>query len=134
MALGHWGGKVIPAIEITTPLKPLNIIKLIANLGALMLVAGLVVLTVRRFAENATTHKSNYYDWYLLGLIWAIALTGIFSQIFRLAEAAPCAFFIYYLHLVFVWMLFAYLPWSKLGHFVYRTVALVYVRMYGRKS
>ena len=134
VALGHWGGKVIPAIEITTPLKPLNIIKLIANLGALMLVAGLVVLTVRRFAENATTHKSNYYDWYLLGLIWAIALTGIFSQIFRLAEAAPCAFFIYYLHLVFVWMLFAYLPWSKLGHFVYRTVALVYVRMYGRKS
>jgi quinone-modifying oxidoreductase subunit QmoC len=29
-------------------------------------------------------------------------------------------------------MLFAYLPWTKLGHFVYRTVALVYVRMYGR--
>ena len=39
---------------------------------------------------------------------------------------------VYYLHLVFVWMLFAYLPWSKLGHFVYRTAALLFVRMYGR--
>ena len=134
VALGHWGGKVIPAIEITTPLKPLNIIKLIANLGAFLLVGGLAILTFRRIFEKQDTHKSNYYDWYLLGVIWAVALTGIFAQIFRLAQTAECAFFIYYLHLVFVWMLFAYLPWSKLGHLVYRTVALVYVRMYGRKG
>ncbi|MCR4666169.1 MAG: quinone-interacting membrane-bound oxidoreductase complex subunit QmoC [Desulfovibrio sp.] len=133
VALGHWGGKVIPAIEITTPLKPLNLIKIIANVGALMLVVGLAMLTIRRFMENKKTHTSNYYDWYLLGVIWAVALTGIFSQIFRLAEAVGPAFLVYYLHLVFVWMLFAYLPWSKLGHLVYRTVALLHVRMYGRK-
>ncbi|MBQ7608823.1 MAG: quinone-interacting membrane-bound oxidoreductase complex subunit QmoC [Desulfovibrionaceae bacterium] len=134
VALGHWGGKIFPAIEVVTPLKPLNLIKIIANVGALMLVVGLIMLTIRRFTENSETHKSNYYDWYLLGIIWAIALTGIFSQVFRLAEAAGPAFLVYYLHLVFVWMLFAYLPWSKLGHFVYRTVALLYVRMYGRKA
>ena len=29
-------------------------------------------------------------------------------------------------------MLFAYLPWSKLGHLVYRTAALVYARRLGR--
>ena len=134
VALGHWGGKVIPAIEITTPLNPLNLIKVIANVGALMLVVGLAMLTLRRLTENKETHNSSYYDWYLLGIIWAVALTGIFSQIFRLAEAAGPAFLVYYLHLVFVWMLFAYLPWSKLGHLVYRTVALLYVRMYGRKG
>ena len=50
----------------------------------------------------------------------------------RLADAIQPAFVVYYLHLVFVWMLFAYLPWSKLGHFVYRTAALLFVRMYGR--
>ena len=31
-----------------------------------------------------------------------------------------------------VFMLFAYLPWSKLGHLVYRTAAITYVRYKGR--
>ncbi|MBF0482903.1 MAG: heterodisulfide reductase subunit E, partial [Desulfovibrionaceae bacterium] len=42
------------------------------------------------------------------------------------------AYPVYYLHLVAVFMLFAYLPWSKLGHLVYRTTALVYARYSGR--
>ncbi len=61
-----------------------------------------------------------------------IALTGVMAQGFRLADAIVPAFVVYYLHLVCVWMLFAYLPWSKLGHILYRTVALLYARMYGR--
>ena len=107
-------------------------VKLLANLGALMLLAGLAVLTVRRCLQDKENHGSNWHDWYLLGIIWAVALTGVLSQCFRLADCVTLAFMVYYLHLVFVWMLFAYLPWTKLGHFVYRTVALVYVRMYGR--
>jgi quinone-modifying oxidoreductase subunit QmoC len=51
---------------------------------------------------------------------------------FRLFDWVYFAYTVYYLHLVFVWMLFAYLPWSKLGHLCYRTAALLYVRMYGR--
>ena len=31
-----------------------------------------------------------------------------------------------------VFMLFAYRPWSKLGHLVYRTTALVYAHQAGR--
>ena len=38
----------------------------------------------------------------------------------------------YYLHLISVFMMIAYLPWSKLGHLAYRTTALVYARMSGR--
>ena len=75
---------------------------------------------------------SNYYDWYLLGVIWAVTLTGIGSEVFRLAGVAPLAFFTYYLHLVSIFMLIAYLPWSKLGHLVYRTTALIYARYVGR--
>ena len=51
-----------------------------------------------------------------------------------LAEAVGQAFLMYYLHIVFVWMLFAYLPWSKPGHIFYHTVALFYVRMNGSKD
>ena len=132
VAFGHWGGKIFPLIDIHTPMHLYNPIKLIANVGAIALFAGLVVLTLRRRRQNGKFFSSNYHDWYLLGIIWAVALTGMFAQLFRLAEAVHCAFFVYYLHLVFVWMLFAYLPWSKLGHLAYRTTALLYTRMYGR--
>ena len=132
VAVGHWGGKVIPLIHIETPMALTFPVKILANLGALMLLAGLAILTVRRVMLNPKFQGSSWYDWYLLGIIWLVAVTGVLSQCFRLADAIVPAFLVYYLHLVFVWMLFAYLPWSKLGHFVYRTAALVYARMYGR--
>lgn len=132
VAIGHWGGKIFPLILIETPM-PMNYwVKIMANIGAFMLIIGLVMLTWRRFVLPSRYQSSSYYDWYLLGIIWAVALTGLFTQLFRLADWIHWAFIIYYVHLVSVWMLFAYVPWSKLGHFFYRTVALVYVKVYGR--
>ncbi|MDR1776968.1 MAG: quinone-interacting membrane-bound oxidoreductase complex subunit QmoC [Desulfovibrio sp.] len=132
VALGHWGGKIVPAIEVHTPMSLTFPVKILANIGALLMLCGLAALTARRLTQDRLNHVSNFQDWYLLGIIWLVACTGILSQCFRLADALKPAFVAYYFHLVFVWMLFAYLPWSKLGHFVYRTAALVYVRMYGR--
>lgn len=132
VAIGHWGGKIIPAILIETPMPQNFWVKIIANIGAWMLIIALIMLTWRRFGLPKGKQSSSYYDWYLLGIIWAVALTGMLTQIFRLADCVHSAFIIYYIHLVAVWMLFAYAPWSKLGHFVYRTVAMVYVKMYGR--
>lgn len=132
VAVGHWGGKVIPAVKLETPLQLSNPVKILANLGALGLLFGLGALTLRRMGLNPKHQGSGFYDWYLLGVIWVVAVTGILSQAFRLLDAVKPAFCVYYLHLVAVWMLFAYLPWSKLGHFVYRTAALTYVRMMGR--
>ncbi|MBL3582512.1 quinone-interacting membrane-bound oxidoreductase complex subunit QmoC [Oleidesulfovibrio alaskensis] len=133
VAAGHWGGKVIPAIALHTPMPLLFPVKILANIGAIMLVVGLAILTHRRRQQDPEKTRSNYYDWYLLNVIWFVTLTGIGAQLFRLADIAPVAYFVYYLHLVSVWMLFAYLPWSKLGHLVYRTAALTYVRMMGRR-
>ncbi|MBG3878446.1 heterodisulfide reductase subunit E [Desulfovibrio oxamicus] len=133
VAVGHWGGKVIPAIAVHTPMPQTFPVKILANIGAVMLLVGLAILTVRRKALDPKKTSSNYYDWYLLGVIWVVAVTGVLSQLFRLAGIAPVAYSVYYVHLVAVWMLFAYLPWSKLGHLVYRTAALTYVRAMGRR-
>lgn len=133
VAVGHWGGKVIPAIAVHTPMPQTFPVKILANIGAVMLLVGLAILTLRRKALDPKKTSSNYYDWYLLGVIWVVAVTGVLSQLFRLAGIAPVAYSVYYVHLVSVWMLFAYLPWSKLGHLVYRTAALTYVRAMGRR-
>lgn len=132
VAVGHWGGKLIPAISLHTPMNLLNPIKILANVGTVLLLVGLTMLTKRRLALEPSKTSSHWYDWYLLYIIWAVGLTGVFSQLLRLADIPNLAYPVYYLHLVSIFMLFAYLPWSKLGHLVYRTVALTYVRSIGR--
>ncbi len=133
VAVGHWGGKLIPVIAVHTPMPLLFPVKILANIGAVLLIVGLIILSCRRRRQDPAKTVSSYYDWYLLNVIWFVGLTGVGAQLFRLADIAPVAYFVYYLHLVSVWMLFAYLPWSKLGHLVYRTAALTYVRMMGRR-
>ena len=115
-----------------TPMPLWSPVKLLANAGAFALVYGLIKLTSRRSALDAAKSTSNWYDWYLISVIWGIAVTGIGSEIFRLIGQKMLAYPTYYLHLIFVFMLIAYLPWSKLGHVVYRTVALAYARKIGR--
>jgi len=134
VAVGHWGGKVIEFIAPVghTPMHLYNPIKILANLGAVALIVGLTLLTRRRMNQDPDKNVSSFYDWYLLVIIWCVALTGILSELLRLANVAVIAYPVYYLHLVSVFMLFAYLPWSKLGHLVYRTTALVYARYVGR--
>ncbi|MFW5488316.1 MAG: quinone-interacting membrane-bound oxidoreductase complex subunit QmoC [Desulfovibrio sp.] len=134
VAVTHWGGKIIPFLAPIghTPMVLFNPVKILANVGAILLLYGLTMLTKRRLAQNETKHGSSFYDWYLLGVIWVVALTGLFCELLRWANVAGLAYPMYYIHLVSVMMLIGYLPWSKLGHLVYRTAALVYARYVGR--
>jgi quinone-modifying oxidoreductase subunit QmoC len=134
VAAFHWGGKVITFIAplVHTPMPLWHPVKILANIGAVLLLVGLTLLTRRRLNLDDKKYRSNYYDWYLLGVIWVVTLTGIGAEVFRLSGMAPLAFLTYYVHLVSVFMLIAYLPWSKLGHLVYRTTALIYARYTGR--
>jgi quinone-modifying oxidoreductase subunit QmoC len=134
IAVAHWGGKVIDPLAAIghTPLPLYHPIKWLAIIGAALMVYGLVKLTARRLNQDTEKHGSSYYDWYLLGVIWFVGLTGIFSFLLRLADTAVLAYGMYFLHLISIFMLFFYLPWSKLGHLVYRTAALIYARKVGR--
>lgn len=139
VAVGHWAPVFLNMVgfdlhQLHTPLNQTNPIKLLANVGAIMLICGMGLLTAKRLRKESKKSVSNYYDWYLLGVIWVIALTGVFSQIFRLLNVAVLAYPTYFIHLVSVFMLLAYLPWTKLGHVVYRTAALVYARAMGRTA
>lgn len=133
VAVSHWGGKILPAIGMEYPMPLWNPVKILANVGAVLLVVGLVFLTKRRLNDTGRD-SSSYYDWYLLGVIWTIAISGILSELLRITGVAGLAYPVYYIHLISVFMLIAYLPWSKLGHLVYRVAALAYARKIGRLS
>jgi len=76
---------------------------------------------------------SSYKDWYLIWLVLGLGLSGMLTEITRLAGWAVGSYVIYFIHLVFVFNLFAFLPFSKLAHLVYRTLAMAYAEYSGRK-
>lgn len=130
VAVGHWAGLLGWSWAFASPLPQLNPVKLIANLAAFALLLGLWQLLRRRHAERR--HRRLLpQGGHMLFLFFGIAVSGLAAQWLRLA-GMPAAYAVYTLHLALVWTLFAGLPWSPLAHLVYRTVALLHVRRYGR--
>ncbi len=56
----------------------------------------------------------------------------ILEQLLRLAGIAVLAYPIYSTHLVFVFFLFAYAPFSKMAHMFYRATGMVFAKYIGR--
>jgi quinone-modifying oxidoreductase subunit QmoC len=108
--------------------------KIIGNLSALGLLLGisLVILNRKRNAEKAG--NGGYYDWLFIGVVLTIVSTGILTELLRLGNIAILAYPIYFIHLVVVFFLFAYAPYSKMAHMVYRTTALVFAKYSGRED
>jgi len=73
-----------------------------------------------------------YSDYLFLYMIFFTGLTGMFSWLIRVADLAMLAYAVYYLHLVCVFFILWYMPYSKFAHMIFRTLALVHARKTGR--
>lgn len=122
---------VLYVFHIPGPYQQINPVKWLANISGLALVIGSIMLIKERLGNKDQT--TVYKDWYLLGLVLGLGLTGLFAEMSRLAGIVWLTYFIYLIHLVFVFNLFAFLPFSKLAHIVYRTVAMAYAEYGNRK-
>lgn len=110
---------------LTDPLKYLG------NASAFVLFAGMALMVINRLKNAGKTGAGSYFDWLFIGVIFAVTVTGILSEILRLADIAYLAYPVYFFHLVFVFFLFAYAPFSKMAHMVYRVTAMVFSRLAG---
>ena len=117
-------------LHIEGPYNQINPVKWVANLGGLALVIGGGLMIAKRWSNK--DQVSSFKDWYLLGLVFGLGFTGLLTEIIRLGGLYGVSAFFYYLHLILVWALFAYTPFSKLAHLVYRTVAMAYQEYSGR--
>jgi quinone-modifying oxidoreductase subunit QmoC len=121
----------IYGLQIHGPYSQLNPVKWLANVSGVALIIGSILLLKTRM--NKPDQVSAYKDWLLLGLVLGLGVTGMGAQLTRLAGWAGPSYTIYFVHLILVWFTFAYLPFSKLAHLVYRTVAMTYAEYAGRK-
>jgi quinone-modifying oxidoreductase subunit QmoC len=114
------------------PLPLTNPFKILGNLASLMIYTGLGIMSWQRLQNESVFGKSGYADWLLLAAIALLTMSGTLVQLARFQDWA-LAYHLYFFHLVAVWFVIMYLPFTKLGHVFYRTTALLYARSIGRK-
>jgi quinone-modifying oxidoreductase subunit QmoC len=125
-----YGSYLFPEGPIHGPWSQLNPVKWLANIAGIALIVGTSLMIKNRRAKK--DQSSTYFDWYLIYLAFGLGVSGMGAQLTRLAGWAFISFATYYVHLVLIFCLFAYLPFSKLAHLVYRTVAMAYNEYAGR--
>jgi len=125
-----YGSYLLPSGPLHGPWSQLNPVKWLANIAGVSLIIGTSLMIKNRSSKK--DQKSTYFDWYLVYMAFGLGVSGMGAQLTRLAGLAGVSFAVYYIHLILIWALFAYLPFSKLAHLVYRTVAMTYNEYAGR--
>lgn len=121
--IGTMGGILHTPLALASPLK------IFANLAAAGALAGTALLLARRAAKPGST----YFDWFFLATLSGVVFTGIASELLRLAEIRAM-YAVYFVHLVLIFGLLLYAPYSKFAHLGYRTVAMARSRKLNARS
>ncbi|UCC43176.1 MAG: quinone-interacting membrane-bound oxidoreductase complex subunit QmoC [Candidatus Zixiibacteriota bacterium] len=117
---------------LSLPIDLPHPVKFLGGLSGLALVIGGALLVFRRWADRDAVGANGYADYLFLYIISLTGLTGMLSWLFRWGDMATAAYVSYFLHLLCVFFLLWYMPYSKFAHMIYRTLALVHLRTVGR--
>lgn len=116
------------------PLGFWNPWKVMANLAGLAVGLGCSLMLIEHWRNPETGGQGSYSDFALLGFLLTIVLTGFAIEILHFARVDPLRYAVYAVHLVSVFALLWMLPYTKLAHAVYRTLALIYAERTGRRA
>ena len=118
--------------QMPGPYSQLSPMKWLANISGVALVIGSGLMIKNRL-DKKEEQKTYYKDWFILGVVFSLGLTGMLTEMARLAHMAYVSNFFYFLHLIAIFNLFAFLPFSKMAHLVYRLTAMAYAEYGNRK-
>jgi quinone-modifying oxidoreductase, subunit QmoC len=116
---------------------PINLphpVKWIGIIGGTGLMVGGAMLIIRRWGHQDEVGANGYMDYFFLYVIFFTGLTGMLAWIMRVVGVPLVAYTTYFIHMVFVFMLLWYMPYSKFAHMIYRTLSLIYSKMIGREA
>jgi quinone-modifying oxidoreductase subunit QmoC len=115
------------------PFGLLHPMKIVANVGGVALVFGCTKALVDRRAGRPEVPANTSFDLVFVWLLLAVGITGFATEAFRFSvepatgsSLVTVAYAVYFVHLVVVFQLLVYLPYSKFAHILYRTTAMVY--------
>jgi len=116
-------------MEMPLPLE--HPFKILGNVSAVLLVAGVVLLAMNRWARSGLSGGTTAFDTFFLVVVLLVVATGVLSEIARFALPGQVAGGVYVAHLSFVLTLFLTFPYSKFAHALYRTLAMTHQKMTG---
>lgn len=127
---------VMPSFGVAS-LYPFNLthpMKILANIGGIILIVGTgKVIWDRIKAPEDGKHQTTAFDWIFAWLLFWVGVTGFATQVFRFTVTPETmgayeytAYATYFTHLVLVFGLLVYLPYSKFAHMFYRMLAMTY--------
>ncbi|MHC4605588.1 MAG: quinone-interacting membrane-bound oxidoreductase complex subunit QmoC [Planctomycetota bacterium] len=114
------------------PFGPVNPAKIAGYIGALGLIVGCAVLIYNRMNRKETEGRSTSFDWTFVWILLGVAVTGVLTMLLRFAQVKAAGYPLYFIHLVLVFHLLVYMPYSKFAHVFYRTAAMAYAYHAGR--
>ena len=124
--IGFFGLYIVHSDFLAPPYSFVNPIKLFALAVGIALLVGIILVITNRLKPKDAESTISYLDWSLIIAVLATVSTGLLTWIGRVGNLGTVAYVIYFLHLVSVFYIIAYLPYSKLAHLFYRTVAMGY--------
>jgi quinone-modifying oxidoreductase subunit QmoC len=139
IALGIATGLGVLYIDILHMDSPFRIgygtpVKIFGIAGAAAIIVGTLLMINNRFKNADKIGMGSYFDWLLIGVIGVVGISGTLAYLTRLAGIGVLAYPVYFIHLVFVFSLFLYLPFSKLAHMFYRGAAMCFNKYSGRED
>lgn len=139
----HYGSlyeiEILKSISFHLP-YPMNLfhpVKILGMLGGIFLFIGLLMFLIRRLKMEEQEGRSTYNDWLFLIVILSVAFTGILIVFLRMSVSIDnvwIAYTFYFIHLVLVFFLLWYMPYSKFAHMIYRFLGLVFLKMHNREN
>jgi len=108
--------------------------KVLANLGGAAVAIGCIWMAIERLRPGRKASVGSYGDWYLIGLILAVVVTGFITEVQHFQRLEPHRLLAYFVHLVTVTALLLYLPYSKLMHVVFRSTVMLFEEHYRREG
>jgi len=108
--------------------------KMLANAGGAALLAGCLLMIRDRLLEGEDIATGTYFDWALIAKLFLVTATGFVTELLHYLRLEPHRHLAYFTHLVFVFAVLMYLPYSKLAHLVYRGAAMIFAEHYGRRE
>ena len=111
-----------------SPIDLPNLIKILGTVSGSMILIGLGIIIARRLNNADKIGANGYVDRLFLYMLGIVAFTGLILQFLRMGGLAPIAYITYYIHLVVVFFLLWYAPYSKFAHMFYRTLAIIYAK------
>lgn len=122
---------IINVLFFEYPLGVWHPVKILGNISGIIFLAGCGLFILQRLRKSRENQIYNYADWVFLVTLIMVGFTGFLTEGARFHNW-DSAYKIYFIHLVFNWILIIYLPFTKFSHIIYRLLATIKSRYYGR--